>query len=176
MEHLRPSDGSSSSSPTARLRVGAGRMRARDLAARCTVLFGPVWGRVEPRDLAAWILDDKLPVASRSSFTSTCGRPTPGECEPPMRVRLSHDFTLEAAHSLPRLPRGHVPARARPRSGSRCRSGRGRSRERLAHGLRRPRAPVRARAPGARPSSAQRSGRGSTIRRPRISPPGSGRS
>ena len=24
-----------------------------------------------------------------------------------MRVRLSHDFTLEAAHSLPRLPEGH---------------------------------------------------------------------
>lgn len=38
------------------------QVRERDLAARCTVLFGPVWDRVEPRTLAEWILEDRLPV------------------------------------------------------------------------------------------------------------------
>jgi 7-carboxy-7-deazaguanine synthase len=33
-----------------------------DLAARCMVLFSPVHGAVQPRDLAEWILADKLPV------------------------------------------------------------------------------------------------------------------
>ncbi len=28
----------------------------------CPVLFSPVWGSVEPRDLIAWILEDRLPV------------------------------------------------------------------------------------------------------------------
>lgn len=32
------------------------------LADRCTVLFSPVWGAVDPKDLIAWILDDRLPV------------------------------------------------------------------------------------------------------------------
>ncbi len=32
------------------------------LADRCMVLFSPVHGAVEPRDLAEWILADKLPV------------------------------------------------------------------------------------------------------------------
>ena len=32
------------------------------LAERCEVLFSPVWGRVEPRDLAEWVLADHLPV------------------------------------------------------------------------------------------------------------------
>lgn len=32
------------------------------LADRCMVLFSPVWGRVEPRELAEWIIADKLPV------------------------------------------------------------------------------------------------------------------
>lgn len=32
------------------------------LAERCMVLFSPVWGRVEPRELAEWIIADKLPV------------------------------------------------------------------------------------------------------------------
>jgi len=39
-----------------------GELRARDLASRCTVLFGPVWGRLEPRTLVEWILEDRLPV------------------------------------------------------------------------------------------------------------------
>jgi len=41
----------------------AGRVRAWSLAARCAhVLFGPVSGRLDPGQLAAWILEDGLPV------------------------------------------------------------------------------------------------------------------
>lgn len=32
------------------------------LPARCAVLFSPVWGRLEPRQLAEWILADRLEV------------------------------------------------------------------------------------------------------------------
>lgn len=32
------------------------------LGSRCTVLFGPVFGELEPRRLAEWILADRLPV------------------------------------------------------------------------------------------------------------------
>lgn len=34
----------------------------RGLAARCAVLFSPVWGSVAPAELAGWIVDDRLPV------------------------------------------------------------------------------------------------------------------
>ena len=34
----------------------------RALADRCMVLFSPVHGAVEPRELAEWILADKLDV------------------------------------------------------------------------------------------------------------------
>ncbi|EIL98686.1 7-carboxy-7-deazaguanine synthase [Rhodanobacter thiooxydans] len=34
----------------------------RTLADRCMVLFSPVWSKVEPRELAEWIIADKLPV------------------------------------------------------------------------------------------------------------------
>ena len=37
-------------------------VRERDLAARCPVLFSPAFGQVAPRDLAEWILEDRLPV------------------------------------------------------------------------------------------------------------------
>lgn len=33
-----------------------------DLAARCEVLFSPSYGQLEPRQLAEWILADRLPV------------------------------------------------------------------------------------------------------------------
>lgn len=33
-----------------------------NLGPRCTVLFGPVFGKLEPRQLAEWILADRLPV------------------------------------------------------------------------------------------------------------------
>ncbi|GIX35431.1 MAG: 7-carboxy-7-deazaguanine synthase [Lysobacteraceae bacterium] len=32
------------------------------LAARCEVLFSPVWGRLAPAELAGWILEARLPV------------------------------------------------------------------------------------------------------------------
>lgn len=32
------------------------------LTSRCTVLFGPVWGRLDPQTLVGWILEDKLAV------------------------------------------------------------------------------------------------------------------
>jgi 7-carboxy-7-deazaguanine synthase len=38
------------------------KLREHDLAARCEVLFSPVFGRLLPRDLADWILADRLPV------------------------------------------------------------------------------------------------------------------
>ncbi len=38
------------------------RLREFDLAARCEVLFSPVFGQLEPRQLADWILADRLPV------------------------------------------------------------------------------------------------------------------
>ncbi|MDA2933761.1 radical SAM protein [Acidobacteria bacterium AH-259-D05] len=33
-----------------------------DLGSRHTVLFSPVWGRLDPRELAEWVLEDGLPV------------------------------------------------------------------------------------------------------------------
>jgi 7-carboxy-7-deazaguanine synthase len=38
------------------------QVRARRLHERCTVLFGPVWGALPLRDLAEWIVADRLPV------------------------------------------------------------------------------------------------------------------
>ncbi len=38
------------------------RLREYMLAARCQVLFSPVHGRLAPRELAEWILADRLPV------------------------------------------------------------------------------------------------------------------
>jgi 7-carboxy-7-deazaguanine synthase len=35
---------------------------ARQLAAKCPVLFSPVWETLKPQDLAAWVLQDALPV------------------------------------------------------------------------------------------------------------------
>jgi len=39
------------------------QVRKYDLAARCgTVLFSPVFGKVDPKDIVAWMVADKLPV------------------------------------------------------------------------------------------------------------------
>ena len=38
------------------------RLREHALERRCQVLFSPVHGALAPRDLAQWILDDRLPV------------------------------------------------------------------------------------------------------------------
>ena len=37
-------------------------LREHSLPSRCTVLMGVVFGRLEPRRLAEWILEDRLPV------------------------------------------------------------------------------------------------------------------
>ncbi|MES4793249.1 MAG: 7-carboxy-7-deazaguanine synthase QueE, partial [Chloroflexota bacterium] len=37
-------------------------LRERGLASRCVVLFSAVYGVLEPRQLAEWILRDRLPV------------------------------------------------------------------------------------------------------------------
>ena len=37
-------------------------VREKTLNQRCTVLFSPSHGQVQPRDLAQWILDERLPV------------------------------------------------------------------------------------------------------------------
>ncbi len=39
------------------------RVREHDLVARCgTVLFSPIFGRIEPREIVEWIIADQLPV------------------------------------------------------------------------------------------------------------------
>jgi 7-carboxy-7-deazaguanine synthase len=38
------------------------RVREHALPERCTVLFSPSWGQQAPRELAEWILQDRLPV------------------------------------------------------------------------------------------------------------------
>jgi len=38
-------------------------VREHDLAARVScVLFSPIFGRIDPRQIVEWILEDKLPV------------------------------------------------------------------------------------------------------------------
>jgi 7-carboxy-7-deazaguanine synthase len=37
-------------------------VRNEELAAICSILFSPVFGMLKPADLAAWILEDRLPV------------------------------------------------------------------------------------------------------------------
>ena len=39
-----------------------GRIAEHDLTARCEVLMSPAFGRIEPRELAEWILADRLEV------------------------------------------------------------------------------------------------------------------
>ncbi len=38
------------------------RIREQNLAERCPILFSPVHGRVEPGELASWVLETGLPV------------------------------------------------------------------------------------------------------------------
>jgi 7-carboxy-7-deazaguanine synthase len=38
------------------------QIRARDLAGRCPLLFSPVYGRLDPGEMARWVLEDRLPV------------------------------------------------------------------------------------------------------------------
>ena len=38
------------------------QLRERKLDSYCEVLFSPAWGQVDPKELAEWILHDRLPV------------------------------------------------------------------------------------------------------------------
>lgn len=38
------------------------QVRERQLSAICEVIFSPAWGQVQPRDMAEWILQDRLDV------------------------------------------------------------------------------------------------------------------
>ncbi len=38
------------------------QLRERKLDSYCEVLFSPAWGQVDPKELAEWILEDRLPV------------------------------------------------------------------------------------------------------------------
>lgn len=51
---------------------------AHGLAARCTVLFSPSYGQVEARDLAQWILDERLPVRLQIQLHKVLWGDTPG--------------------------------------------------------------------------------------------------
>jgi 7-carboxy-7-deazaguanine synthase len=53
-------------------------VRTYDLAAKCAVLFSPSFGQVEPRDLAQWILDERLPVRLQLQLHKVLWGDTPG--------------------------------------------------------------------------------------------------
>ena len=50
----------------------------RDLAAQCAVLFSPSFGQVEPRELAQWIIDERLPVRLQIQLHKVLWGDTPG--------------------------------------------------------------------------------------------------
>lgn len=53
-------------------------VRARNLAQQCAVLFSPSFGQVEPRDLAQWILDERLAVRLQVQLHKVLWGDTPG--------------------------------------------------------------------------------------------------
>lgn len=53
-------------------------VRDRGLAQRCAVLFSPSFGQVEARDLAQWILDERLPVRLQLQLHKVLWGDTPG--------------------------------------------------------------------------------------------------
>lgn len=55
------------------------RVREHDLAARCQVLFSPVAAQLAPRDLAEWILADRLPVRLQVQLHKLLWGDTPGK-------------------------------------------------------------------------------------------------
>jgi 7-carboxy-7-deazaguanine synthase len=54
-------------------------VRDRKLAERCTVLFSPSYGQLEARDLAQWILDERLPVRLQIQLHKVLWGDTPGK-------------------------------------------------------------------------------------------------
>jgi len=54
------------------------RLHEHDLSQRCQVLFSPVHGSLLPRDLAEWILADRLPVRMQLQLHKILWGETPG--------------------------------------------------------------------------------------------------
>jgi len=54
------------------------RVAEHDLAARCQVLFSPVYAKLAPRELAEWILADQLPVRFQLQLHKSLWGETPG--------------------------------------------------------------------------------------------------
>lgn len=53
-------------------------VRSHDLARRCAVLFSPSFGQVEARDLAQWVLDERVPVRLQIQLHKVLWGDTPG--------------------------------------------------------------------------------------------------
>lgn len=56
----------------------AALVRARQLSERCTVLFSPSYLQLQARDLAQWILDERLPVRLQIQLHKVLWGDTPG--------------------------------------------------------------------------------------------------
>ena len=54
-------------------------LEERGIAQRCEVLFSPVYGKLEPRDLAEWILADRIPVRMQIQLHKLLWGETPGK-------------------------------------------------------------------------------------------------
>ena len=54
-------------------------IRERRLYDRCTVLFSPSYGQLEARDLAQWVLDERLPVRLQVQLHKVLWGDTPGK-------------------------------------------------------------------------------------------------
>jgi 7-carboxy-7-deazaguanine synthase len=50
----------------------------RKLAGRCEILFSPAWSQLEARDLAQWILEDRLPARLQLQLHKLLWGDTPG--------------------------------------------------------------------------------------------------
>ena len=55
------------------------QLTERDLTSYCEVLFSPAWGLVDPSELAAWILQDRLPVRFQLQLHKLLWGDTPGK-------------------------------------------------------------------------------------------------
>jgi 7-carboxy-7-deazaguanine synthase len=53
-------------------------VRTHELMRKCVVLFSPSFGQVEPRDLAQWILDERMPVRLQLQLHKVLWGDTPG--------------------------------------------------------------------------------------------------
>jgi 7-carboxy-7-deazaguanine synthase len=53
-------------------------VRDRNLAAQCTVLFSPSANQIDARDLAQWVLDERLPVRMQVQLHKILWGDTPG--------------------------------------------------------------------------------------------------